>query len=75
MPPKWADTMPCGQGRKGKRSENGKGVQAPVPDADDNDGPAPVYVPIFPKLTSLSLEESLDFNNVVLCSKRCRSRS
>jgi len=33
-----------------------------VPDDDDNDRPAPVYVPLFPKLASLLLE-TLDFTD------------
>ena len=38
--------------------------QAYAPNDDDNDWPAPVHVPIFPKLTSLLLE-MLDFGDAV----------
>jgi len=35
-----------------------------VPGDDDNDGPAPVYMPMFPKLTFLPLD-SLDFTDAL----------
>jgi hypothetical protein len=47
-----------------KCGDNSGGVQLQVQNDDENDGPAPVRVPIFPKLTSLTLD-SLDFNDVV----------
>jgi hypothetical protein len=58
-PPELASTEAQG---KGKRGGNDKGAQAQAP--DDDDGLAPVHVPIFPKLTSLSLEW-LDFTDEV----------
>jgi hypothetical protein len=50
------------QGKR-KRGDNGRAAQAQVPNYD-NDAPAPVHVPIFPKLTSLSLD-LLAFSTIV----------
>jgi len=68
-PPKLASTMACRKERKREYIDDGRGAQAQAPgdDHDDDDGPAPVHVPIFPKLTSLSLEE-LDFTDEVPAS-------
>jgi len=61
-PPKCANMTARGKGRKRKRGDIGRGAQAQAP--NDNDVPASVHVPIFPKLTSLLLE-MLDFGDAV----------
>jgi len=63
-PPKHADPLPRGNQRERKWGEHGRGAQAQAPIDDDNHGPAPVYVPIFPKLTALLLT-SLAFYHVM----------
>jgi len=62
-PPKRANTTARGIRGKRKRGDKGRGARAQVPD-DDNDGPAPAHVPIFPKLRSLMLK-GLDFSDAV----------
>jgi len=61
-PPKRADTV--ARGRDRKCGNNGRGAPAPAPNDNDSHAPARVYVPIFPKLTSLRLQ-SLNFNDLV----------
>jgi len=63
-PPKQANTTTCGKGRKRKCGDEGRGAQAQVANNDDDDGLAPVHVPIFPKLMFLLLEV-LDFSDEV----------
>jgi len=63
-PPKLANTMARGKGGKRKRGDGDRGARAQVPDNDNKHGPAPVHVPIFPKLTSLLLL-TLDFTDAV----------
>jgi len=65
-PPKRANTTARGKQGKRKRGDKGRGARAQVPDDDndDNDGPAPVHVPIFPKLRSLILR-TLNFTDAV----------
>jgi len=64
-PPNLADTAVRGKPGKSKRGgDNGRGAQAEAPDDSDSHAPAPVHVPIFPKLMTLRLN-SLDFNDVV----------
>ena len=63
-PPKQADATTRGKGGKRKRGDKGAGARAQAPNDIDNDGPAPVHVPIFPKLTSLRLKV-LDFSDAV----------
>jgi len=63
-PPKLAITTACGRQRERKGGDNGRRAWAEAPRDDDNHGPAPVHVPIFPKLTSLTLE-SLDFTDAI----------
>jgi len=55
-PPKPANTT--------ARGDDARGARARAPDDDDNHGPAPIHMPVFPKLTSLLLE-SLDFHDAV----------
>jgi len=45
-----------------RANDNGRGGQVQAANDNDNHAPAPVHVPIFPKLTSLRLK-SLDFSN------------
>jgi len=63
-PPKLANTMARGKGGKRKRGDGDRGARAQVPDNDNKHGPAPVHVPIFPKLMSLLLL-TLDFTDAV----------
>jgi len=68
-PPQRADTTwtACGKGGRGgkrKRGDNDRTTGPQVPDDSDGNGPAPVHVWIFPKLTSLLLEE-LNFADAV----------
>jgi len=60
--PSLANATAREQPGKRKRGDDGRGAQAQASKVDDNDGPVPVHVPIFPKLTFLRLE-MLDFTD------------
>jgi len=62
LTPKEANTRE--KGGKRKHGDKGTGARAQAANDTDNDEPAPVHVPIFPKLTSPRLQR-LDFSDSV----------